>query len=77
MRGQFVSLLGCFVRFRGLKRPIHPVQIIGARASGGAGGLFNCLRNEKERKEQREKRKEIKKIKKVKESFGPNVNQVP
>ena len=54
-------------RGRGLKRPIHPIQIIGARASGGPGGPFNFHRNEKGRKE---KRKKIEK--KRKKSFGPN-----
>ena len=36
-----------FLVYRGLKRPVHPIQSIGARGSGGPGGPSNFYRDEK------------------------------
>ena len=52
---------------RGLKRPIHPIQIIGARASGGPGGPLNGLRNKKRKGGKNKKKKKMKMNKKRKE----------
>ena len=49
---------------RGLQRPLHPIQSLGAQPSGGPGGPLNGVRNEKKTGGKREKKKKKKKGKK-------------
>ena len=69
LRLSFLVQQPSWVVARGLKRPIQPLQIIGARASGGPGGPLYSYKNEK--------KKENKKGEKKTKKFGPNTNQGP